>query len=193
MSSCTFRCVPHTFFSSSSDVVSGGCHSPVTAPVSRPFFLKYPFFYSDTPFFLSRSRQARSYGFVCRPMYVSSPCPIGTAAFGRTLAINSKTGSASLRNLYEWNTFSDEFPAKSNHISSCKFIGTASTFFRKCPVADSQIPAVPIKSRIFLFYAKKAYSVINYLLPSYPIKNIRIFLFLLHTKSVFVHFFMVTT
>lgn len=114
-------CTAH-LFPSSSDVVSGGCHSPVTAPVSRPFFLKYPFFYSDTPFFLSRSRQARPYGFVCRPMYVSSPCPIGTAAFGRTLAINSKTGSASYRNQYEWKTFSDEFPAKSNHISLCKFM-----------------------------------------------------------------------
>ena len=193
MSSCTFRCVPHTFFSSSSDVVSGGCHSPVTAPVSRPFFLKYPFFYSDTPFSLSRSRQARSYGFVCRPMYVSSPCLIGTVAFGRTLAINSKTGSASYRNQYEWKTFSDEFPAKSNHISLCKFMEQL-PLFPKVSVADSQIPSLPINSRIFLFlHAQKAYSWINYLLPSYPIKNIRIFLFLLYTKSVFVHFFMVTT
>ena len=152
-----------------------------------------PFFYSDTPFSLSRSRQARSYGFVCRPMYVSSPCPIGTAAFGRTLAINSKTGSASYRNQYEWKTFSDEFPAKSNHISLCKFMEQL-PLFPKVSVADSQIPSLPINSRIFLFlHAQKAYSWINYLLPSYPIKNIRIFLFLLYTKSVFVHFFMVTT
>lgn len=143
--------------------------------------------------FLSRSRQARSYGFVCRPMYVSSPCPIGTAAFGRTLAINSKTGSASYRNQYEWKTFSDEFPAKSNHISLCKFMEQL-PLFPKVSVADSQIPSLPINSRIFLFlHAQKAYSWINYLLPSYPIKNIRIFLFLLYTKSVFVHFFMVTT
>ena len=150
-------------------------------------------FYSDTPFSLSRSRQARSYGFVCRPMYVSSPCPIGTAAFGRTLAINSKTGSASYRNQYEWKTFSDEFPAKSNHISLCKFMEQL-PLFPKVSVADSQIPSLPINSRIFLFlHAQKAYSWINYLLPSYPIKNIRIFLFLLYTKSVFVHFFMVTT
>lgn len=72
--------------------------------------------------FLKSVKAGRSYGFVCRPMYVSSPCPIGTAAFGRTLAINSKTGSASYRNQYEWKTFSDEFPAKSNHISLCKFM-----------------------------------------------------------------------
>lgn len=185
-------CTAH-LFPSSSDVVSGGCHSPVTAPVSRPFFLKYPFFLQWTPFSFSRSRQARSYGFVCRPMYVSSPCPIGTAAFGRTLAINSKTGSASYRNQYEWKTFSDEFPAKSNHISLCKFMEQL-PLFPKVSVADSQIPSLPINSRIFLFlHAQKAYSWINYLLPSYPIKNIRIFLFLLYTKSVFVHFFMVTT
>lgn len=130
---------------------------------------------------------------VCRPMYVSSPCPIGTAAFGRTLAINSKTGSASYRNQYEWKTFSDEFPAKSNHISLCKFMEQL-PLFPKVSVADSQIPSLPINSRIFLFlHSQKAYSWINYLLPSYPIKNIRIFLFLLYTKSVFIHFFMVTT
>ena len=34
-------------------------------------------FYSDTPFPFSWSRQARSYGFVCRPMYVSSAYPNG--------------------------------------------------------------------------------------------------------------------
>ena len=193
MSSCTFRCVPHTFFPSSSDVVSGGCHSPVTAPVSRPFFLKYPFFYSDTPFFLSRSRQARPYGFVCRPMYVSSPCPIGTAALGRTLAINSKTGSASYRNQYEWKLFQMNF-RRSQIIFPCANLWNSFHFFPKVSVADSQIPSLPINSRIFLFlHAQKAYSWINYLLPSYPIKNIRIFLFLLYIKSVFVHFFMVTT
>ena len=113
--------------------------------------------------------------------------------FRKNTCFECQNGSASLRNLYEWNTFSDVFPAKSNHISSCKFIGTASTFFRKCPVADSQIPAVPIKSRIFLFYAQKAYSVINYLLPSYPINHTGIFLFLLLTKSVFQHDFPFTT
>lgn len=162
MSSCTFRCVPHTFFPSSSDVVSCGCHSPVTTSVSRPFFLKYPFFYSDTPFFLSRSRQARSYGFVCRPMYVPSPCPDSTVTFGRTLAINSKTGSASLRNLYEWNTFSDEFPAKSNHISSCKFIGTASTFFRKCqwPIRKYRPCLLIPESSFFCTHKKRIHGLI---------------------------------
>lgn len=168
------------------------CHRTVTAPVSQPFFLKYPFYLQWYTLSFSRSRLARSYGFVCRPMYVSSPCPNNTATFGRTLAWNSKTVSASFRNLYEWKTFSDEFPTKSNHISSCKFMEQL-PLFPKVSVADSQIPALPINSRIFLFYSKKAYSVINYLLPSYPIKNIRIFLFLLHTKRVFIHFFMVTT
>lgn len=173
--------------------------SPAAATVRLPLRFhghsswNIPLFYSDTPFFFSRSRQARSCGFVCRPMYVSSPCQSGTAAFGRTLAINSKTGSASYRNQYEWITFSDEFPVKSNHISSCKFMEQL-PLFPKVSVADSQIPSLPINSRIFLFlHAQKAYSWINYLLPSYPIKNIRIFLFLLYTKSVFVHFFMVTT
>ena len=187
MSSCTFRCVPHTFFPSSSDVVSGGCHSPVTAPVSRPFFLKYPFFYSDTPFFFSRSRQARSCGFVCRPMYVPSPCPSGTATSGRTLAWNSKAVSASFCNLYEGNTFSDEFPAKSNHISLCKFMEQL-PLFPKVSVADSQMSAVPIDAWIFLFYAKKAYSGFNHLLPSYPIKNIRI-RFFCYTQKAYSYIF----
>lgn len=161
MSSCTFRCVPHTFFSSSSDVVSCGCHSPVTASVSRPFFLKYPFFYSDTPFSLSRSRQARSYGFVCRPMYVSSPCLIGTVAFGRTLAINSKTGSASYRNQYEWKTFSDEFPAKSNHISLCKFMEQL-PLFRKCqwPIRKYRPCLLIPESSFFCTHKKRIHGLI---------------------------------
>src|SRR5699024_329513 len=83
---------------------------------------------------------------------------------------------------------------RSQIIFPCANLWNSFHFFPKVSVADSQIPSLPINSRIFLFlHAQKAYSWINYLLPSYPIKNIRIFLFLLYTKSVFVHFFMVTT
>lgn len=161
MSSCTFRCVPHTFFPSSSDVVSGGCHSPVTAPVSRPFFLKYPFFYSDTPFFLSRSRQARSYGFVCRPMYVSSPCPIGTAAFGRTLAINSKTGSASYRNQYEWKLFQMNF-RRSQIIFPCANLWNSFHFFRKCqwPIRKYRPCLLIPESSFFCTHKKRIHGLI---------------------------------
>ena len=188
MSSCTFRCVPHTFFSSSSDVVSGGCHSPVTTSVSRPFFLKYPFFYSDTPFFLSRSRQARSYGFVCRPMYVSSPCPIGTAAFGRTLAINSKTGSASYRNQYEWKLFQMNF-RRSQIIFPCANLWNSFHFFPKVSVDDSQIPALPIYAGIFLFlmFTKRVFrdKLSAAILSNKKYKNLP---FSAGTKRVFVHF-----
>lgn len=169
MSSCTFRCVPHTFFSSSSDVVSGGCHSPVTAPVSRPFFLKYPFFTVIHPFL--KSVKAGSF---LRLRLSADVCFFTMSdwhgCFRKNTCINSKTGSASYRNQYEWKTFSDEFPAKSNHISLCKFMEQL-PLFPKVSVADSQIPSLPINSRIFLFlHAQKAYSWINYLLPSYPIK-----------------------
>lgn len=162
MSSCTFRCVPHTFFSSSSDVVSGGCHSPVTTSVSRPFFLKYPFFYSDTPFFLSRSRQARSYGFVCRPMYVSSPCPIGTAAFGRTLAINSKTGSASYRKPIRMKNFFRWISGEVKSYFLVQIYGTASTFFRKCqwPIRKYRPCLLIPESSFFCTHKKRIHGLI---------------------------------
>lgn len=162
MSSCTFRCVPHTFFP------LPPMSSPAAATVRLPLRFhghsswNIPFFLQWTPFSFSRSRQARSYGFVCRPMYVSSPCPIGTAAFGRTLAINSKTGSASYRNQYEWKTFSDEFPAKSNHISLVQSYGTASTFFRKCqwPIRKYRPCLLIPESSFFCTHKKRIHGLI---------------------------------
>ena len=62
--------------------------------------------------------------------------------------------------------------------------GTASTFFRKCrwTIRKYRLCLFTPESSFF-WCSQKEYSGINYLLPSYPIKNIRIFLFLQAQKE----------
>lgn len=118
-----------------------------------------------------------SCGSGCRQMYVPSPYPTHFE-YGSTLALNQFC-TAPFSNLYEWPTFSDEFPAKSNHISLVRSYGTASTFFRKCRWTIRKYrPCLLTPESSFFRFPQKEYSGINHLLPSYPINNIRIFLFL---------------
>ena len=81
------------------------------------------------------------------------------------------------------------FRAKSNHISLVQSYGTASTFFRKVSVDDSQIPALPIYARIFLFpiLKKRVFrdKLSAAILSNKKYKNLP---FSASTKRVFVHF-----
>lgn len=107
-------------------------------------------FYSETPFFFRRSRQARSYGFICRLMYVSSPYLIGTATFGGHLLDIPKPEVHHSVTYTNEKLFQMNF-RRSQIIFPCANLWNSFHFFPKVSVADSQIPAFHINSRIFLF------------------------------------------